>query len=169
MLKPKSNMEIPEETRAVAKEAFPKGNVYLTLRDELGTIFKDEIFSDLYPNLGQPAESPARLAMVTLMQFMENLPDRQAAEAVRSRIDWKYMLGLKLSDPGFDYSVLSEFRQRLVEGEHEKLLLERLLKRCDELGLLKGKAKQRTDSTHVLLRKYIRQTKRQHNPIEIIR
>jgi transposase len=143
-------MEIPEETKAVAKEAFPKGNVYLALRDELGTIFEDEIFSDLYPSLGQPAESPARLAMVTLMQFMENLPDRQAAEAVRGRIDWKYMLGLKLSDPGFDYSVLSEFRQRLVEGEHEKLLLERLLKRCDELGLLKGKTKQRTDSTHVL-------------------
>lgn len=150
MLKPQSIPEIPEETKTVAKKAFPKGNTYITLRDELGVIFEDEIFKDLYPSLGQPAESPARLAMVTVMQYMENLPDRQAAEAVRSRIDWKYMLGLELSDPGFDYSVLSEFRARLLEGGQEKLLFERLLVRCDELGLLKGKTKQRTDSTHVL-------------------
>ncbi len=149
MLKPDNILKIPEETKEIAKKSFPKGNTYLKLRDELGPIFDDDIFTDLYPNLGQPAESPARLALVTIMQFMENLPDRQAAEAVRSRIDWKYMLGLELSDPGFDYSILSEFRLRLVEGEKEKLLLERLLERCDELGLLKGKPQQRTDSTHV--------------------
>ena len=122
----------------------------MILRDEIGAIFEDQLFADLYPKLGQPAESPARLALVVLLQYMENLPDRQAAEAVRSRIDWKYMLGLKLTDPGFDYSVLSEFRMRLVEGGKEKLLLEKLLERCDELGFLKGKTKQRTDSTHVL-------------------
>ena len=150
MLKPKSMLEIPEETQAVAKEAFPKGNTYLKLRDEVGPIFNDELFEDLFPNLGQPAESPARLALVTIMQYMENLPDRQAAEAVRSRIDWKYMLGLALSDPGFDYSILSEFRMRLVAGDKERLLLERLLERCDELGLLKGKTQQRTDSTYVV-------------------
>jgi transposase len=150
MLKPESILDIPEETKAVAKKAFPKGNTYLKIRDELGPIFEDDIFTELYPNLGQPAESPARLALVTIMQYMENLPDRQTAEAVRSRIDWKYMLGLSLSDPGFDYSILSEFRQRLVEGGKEKLLLERLLERCDELGLLKGKKQQRTDSTYVV-------------------
>jgi transposase len=150
MLKPESILAIPEETKTVAKQAFPKGNIYLTLRDELGPLFEDDLFAELYPSLGQPAESPARLALITLMQYMENLPDRQAAEAVRSRIDWKYMLGLELSDPGFDYSVLSEFRTRLVAGEQSQLLLERLLERCDELGLLKGKSKQRTDSTHVL-------------------
>ena len=150
MLKPESILEIPEETKAVAKKAFPKGNTYLKLRDELGPIFDDDIFEGLYPNLGQPAESPARLALVTLMQYMENLPDRQAADAVRSRIDWKYMLGLRLSDPGFDYSILSEFRLRLVAGDKEKLLLERLLERCDEMGLLKGKTQQRTDSTYVV-------------------
>jgi transposase len=150
MLKPKSIHEIPKETKAVAKKAFPKGNTYIKLRDELGPIFDDDLFEDLYPSLGQPAESPARLALVTLMQYMENLPDRQAAEAVRSRIDWKYMLGLTLSDPGFDYSILSEFRMRLVTGDKEKLLLERLLERCDELGLLKGKTQQRTDSTYVV-------------------
>jgi transposase len=150
MLKPESIMAIPEETITVAKQAFPKGIMYITLRDELGSIFEDELFVDLYPSLGQPGESPARLALVTLMQFIENLPDRQAAEAVRSRIDWKYMLGLELSDPGFDYSILSEFRTRLVTGEKSQLLFEKLLERCDELGLLKGKTKQRTESTHVL-------------------
>jgi transposase len=89
MLKPESILEIPDETKKIARKAFPKGNTYLKLRDELGPIFDDDLFKDLYPDLGQPAESPARLALVTIMQYMENLPDRQAAEAVRSRIDWK--------------------------------------------------------------------------------
>lgn len=89
--------------------------------------------------MGQPAESPGRLALITIMQFLENLTDRQAAEAVRSRIDWKYILGLTLDDPGFDYSILCEFRQRLLEGKTEAILLEKLLDRCEELDLLKGK------------------------------
>jgi len=103
-----------------------------------------------YPTHGQPAESPARLALITVMQYLENLTDRQAAEAVRSRIDWKYILGLSLTDPGFNFSVLSEFRQRLLTGGAEALLLEKLLERCEALGYLKGKNKQRTDSTHVV-------------------
>lgn len=150
MLKPGFDSKIPEETGKVAKAAFPNGNIYLTLRDSLGPIFEDEIFQDLYPALGQPAESPGRLALITVMQYLEDLSDRQAAEAVRSRIDWKYMLGLPLEDPGFDFSVLSEFRQRLLKGGAENLLLEKLLERCEDVGLLKGKKKQRTDSTHVL-------------------
>jgi len=150
MLKPDLNPKIPAETVKVAKAAFPKGNIYLTLRDALGPIFEDEAFKELYPSLGQPAESPGRLALITLMQFLEGLSDRQAAEAVRSRIDWKYMLGLTLEDSGFDFSVLSEFRQRLLEGKAETLLLDKLLEECDGLGLLKGKKKQRTDSTHVI-------------------
>ncbi len=109
MLKPNVPMEIPAETVQTAKKAFPKGSKLITLRDKLGPIFEDQEFAELYPALGQPAESPARLALITIMQFMENLTDRQAANAVRSRIDWKYMLGLELSDPGFHYSVLSEF------------------------------------------------------------
>lgn len=150
MLKPGFHPAIPEETVKVAKAAFPNGNMYLSLRDTLGPIFEDEMFQDLYPALGQPAESPGRLALITVMQYVENLSDRQAAEAVRSRIDWKYMLGLTLEDPGFDFSVLSEFRQRLLQGEAETLLLEKLLERCEAMGFLKGKKKQRTDSTHVL-------------------
>lgn len=150
MLKPGFHPEIPEETIKVAKAAFPNGNMYLSLRDTLGPIFEDETFRALYPALGQPAESPGRLALITVMQYLEDLSDRQAAEAVRSRIDWKYMLGLSLEDPGFDFSVLSEFRQRLLQGDAEALLLEKLLERCEVLGLLRGKKKQRTDSTHVL-------------------
>jgi transposase len=122
MLRPDFHLEIPEETVKVARAAFPNGNMYLSLRDTLGAIFEDETFQDLYPALGQPAESPGCLALVTVMQYVENLSDRQAAEALRSRIDWKYMLGLSLEDPGFDFSVLSEFRQRLLHGEAETLL-----------------------------------------------
>ena len=84
------------------------------------------------------------------MQFMENLSDRQAAQAVRARIDWKYALGLELTDEGFHYSVLSEFRSRLVRGSLEQTLLDTLLKRCQERGWLKARGRQRTDSTHVL-------------------
>jgi hypothetical protein len=88
--------------------------------------------------------------LVTIMQFRENLADRQAAEAVRARIDWKYLLSLELTDPGFDFSVLSEFRDRLLDGNAEGLLLDQLLERCRALGLLTARGQQRTDSTHVL-------------------
>jgi len=107
---------VPEETARVARAAFPKGNPYMTLRDALGTIFQDENFAVLFPAWGQPGLSPWRLALVTIMQFRENLADRQAAEAVRARIDWKYLLGLELMDAGFDFSVLSEFRDRLWQA-----------------------------------------------------
>jgi transposase len=141
---------VPAETARVARAAFPKGHPYLTFRDALGTIFQDEDFAALFPAWGQPGLPPWRLALVTIMQFRENLADRQAAEAVRARIDWKYLLSLELSDPGFDFSVLSEFRGRLLAGSAEELLLEKLLERCRALGLLTARGQQRTDSTHVL-------------------
>ena len=149
-LKPSPMQPIPKETVRVARAAFPKGNPYLTLRDELGPIFRDEDFADLFPAEGQPALPPWRLALVTILQFRENLSDRQAAEAVRARIDWKYLLGLALTDPGFDFSVLSEFRTRLRNGGSEALLLEKLLERCQAMGLVKARGKQRTDATRVL-------------------
>ena len=150
MLVPNDDHEIPEATVEVAKAAFPKGNVVMKIRDELGPLFADEEFADLYPKIGQPAASPARLALVTILEFMENLTDREAADAVRSRIDWKYLLGLDLTDAGFDYSVLSEFRQRLLEHGKEYILLNRILEQCAAAGLLKGQSKQRTDATRVL-------------------
>jgi transposase len=141
---------IPEETVHVARAAFPKGNVYMRLRDELGPIYADPAFAPLFPNSGQSAESPWRLALTLVMQFAENLSDRQAAEAVRARIDWKYALALDLTDPGFDFSVLSEFRDRVIDGAMEQHLLDAMLTAFRERGLLKPRGKQRTDSTHVL-------------------
>lgn len=141
---------IPAETARVARGAFPKGSRFLQMRDALGTIFTDADFATLYPDRGRPVETPWRLALVTVMQFAEGLSDRQAAEAVRARIDWKYALGLELTDPGFDFTVLSEFRARLLAGSAEHLLLDRLLAACAERGLLKARGRQRTDSTHVL-------------------
>ncbi len=149
-LKPTSIPEIPEETARVARRAFPRGNVVMQLRDTLGTIYTDDLFADLFPSRGQPAEAPWRLALVTVLQFMEHLTDCQAADAVRDRLAWKYALSLELSDPGFDHSVLSEFRTRLVEHIAEERLLDALLDLCKERGWLKARGKQRTDSTHVL-------------------
>src|SRR5215475_16071323 len=111
---------VPEETTRVARAAFPQGHPYLTLRDGLGTLFQDDDFAPLFPAWGHPGLPPWRLALVTIRQFRENLVDRQAAEAVRARIDWKYLLRLDLTDPGFDFSVLSEFRDRLLAGEAEE-------------------------------------------------
>jgi transposase len=141
---------VPEETERVARAAFPKGNMYMRMRDELGTIYEDEQFEGLFSGRGQPAESPWRLALVTVMQYAEGLTDRQAADAVRGRLDWKYALGLELTDAGFDFSVLSEFRGRLVAGQAEQLLLETMLSQFKARGLLKARGKQRTDSTHVV-------------------
>src|SRR5437868_9235409 len=122
-LQPETAFSVPETTRQIAQAAFPKGNLYMKMRDELGVLFADPQFADLFPPQGQPAEAPWRLALVTILQFAENLPDRQAADAVRSRIDWKYALGLDLGDPGFDFSVLCEFRARLLAGEAPQRLL----------------------------------------------
>src|ERR671933_2321533 len=141
---------VPDDTGRVARAAFRRGNPYLLLRDRLGAVFADADFADLYPTLGQPAYAPWRLALVTLMQFREGLSDRQAAEAVRARIDWKYLLGLELTDPGFDFSVLCEFRDRLLTGGAAERLLERALEVSRELGVLKARGRQRTDATHVL-------------------
>src|SRR3954451_967729 len=149
-LKPTPIDPVPGGTARVAKAAFRRGNPLLKLRDELGAIFRDEDFADLFPRRGQPGLAPWRLALVTLLQFREDLSDRRAAEAVRARIDWKYLLGLELDDPGFDASVLCEFRARLIEGGAEERLLGRLLEACQGRGLLEARGRQRSDPTHVL-------------------
>ena len=141
---------VPEITAKVAKAAFPKGNKYMRLRDELGVFYQDEEFASLYPNKGQSAIAPWRLVMILIMQFSENLSDRQTADAVRGRIDWKYALSLELEDEGFDFSVLSEFRDRLIEGSSDRQILTKMLSKFGELGLLKSRGKARTDSTHIL-------------------
>jgi transposase len=142
---------VPDETVRVAQAAFPKGNAYLALRNALGALYADELFAPLFVSpRGRPAESPGGLAVVTVLQFAENLSDRQAADAVRGRIDWKYLLGLELTDPGFDYSLLSDLRARVVAGSSEAQLLDALLAQFKARQVLKARGRQRTDSTHVL-------------------
>src|SRR3982751_2924425 len=103
----------PDDEHPIPEAACPKGPWATRLADQLGAIYRDAQFAALFPVRGQPALSPARLALVTVLQFVEGLSDRRAAEAVRGRIDWKYALALELTDPGFDHTVLSEFRLRL--------------------------------------------------------
>src|SRR5258706_3822810 len=149
---PVSTSQIPEETAHMARAIFPEGNLAMAIRDKLSNVYDDYTFTDLYPDQGQPAESAWRFALVSVLQFAENLSDRQAAEAVRDRISWKYLLGLELTDQGFDASVLSEFRKRLVEGEAEYHLLNWLLSWLQQIGLLKSRGRMRTEATHVLAR-----------------
>ena len=112
--------QIPEQTAAVAHAAFPKGTLAMRLADSLGPLYEEANFVAAYSAMGRPGEDPARLALVSVFQFLEGLSDRQAADAVRGRIDWKYALRLELTDPGFDYSILSEFRARLIAVECRK-------------------------------------------------
>ncbi len=149
-LHPQDVPPVPESTARIARAAFRRGNTYIRMRDEFGALFTDESFAPLFPTRGQPAEAPWRLALVTIMQYAEGLPDRQAADAVRGRIAWKYALSLELDDPGFDASVLCEFRARLVAGGLEQRMLDTMLEHFRARKLLKAGGRQRTDSTHVL-------------------
>jgi transposase len=141
---------IPDLTSRMAQASFPKGTLAMHLRDALGPIYEDAHFAHLFPRRGRAAEAPWRLALVTVLQALENLSDRQAAEMVRGRLDWKYALSLPLDDQGFDASILVDFRQRLLDHEAQALLLEPILQMCREHGWLKAGGKQRTDSTFML-------------------
>jgi transposase len=148
-LRPNGLTEIPAETARVARAAFPNGCLAMRVRDALGPLFSDEQFAELFAARGRPAWSPARLALVLVLQFVEGLTDRQAADAVRGRLDWKYALGLDLPDPGFDASVLTEFRARLLADGQTERLLGLMVSRLRERGLLGKGGRQRTDATHV--------------------
>lgn len=141
---------IPEETRALMERLWPKGTMVTQLRDALGPIYSDEAFAHLFPKRGRPAEAPWRLAVVTVLQALEGLTDRQAASAVHTRIDWRYALALPINEVGFDYSILSDFRTRLVQAQATELILEPILRLCRERGWLKAGGKQRTDATVIL-------------------
>jgi len=149
-LPPDSLDPIPDDTARIAHASFPKGTLALVVREVLGTIYHDGMFADLFPSVGQPALAPWRLALVTILQYAEHLTDRQAAHAVRARIDWKYALALPLEHAGFEFTALATFRERLVAGGAEERLLWALLEQCQEQGLLRKRGRIRTDSTHVL-------------------
>lgn len=142
--------QVPDETARIARAAFPTDNLYIEMQAQLGMIYSNPQFAALFSLTGQPAQDPARLALILVMQALEGLADRQTADAVRARIDWKYALALELTDPGFDASVLCEFRKRLLSGSPELLLLDTLLQLLQARGLLAARGKQRTDSTHIL-------------------
>ncbi|MET9464469.1 transposase [Streptomyces sp. NPDC006544] len=149
-LEPRVDQGVPELTARVVRAAFPKGTLAVRIREALGPLFEDEAFAGAFAVRGRPAVSPGAWALVSVLQYAEGLTDRQAADQVRARMDWKLLLGLELDDPGFDASVLSLFRSRLIEHGVEQTTLEGVLERLRGLGLLKAGGRQRTDSTHVL-------------------
>jgi transposase len=150
-LRPQPLPPVPEATVAAVQAAFPKGNLYVDLRTEFGTLYNDQLFADLYPPQGRPVEVPPwRLALVMVMQYLEGLTDRQAADAVRRCLDWKYALSLDLHDPGFDFTLLHDFRERLLTHEAAQRLLDTFLTTCKAHGWIKTRGTQRTDSTHIL-------------------
>ena len=122
----------------------------VAVRDRLGQWLDDEVFAAAFGVRGRPGWPPSRLAVVTVLQMMEDLGDRQAAEAVRTRLDWQYLLGLGLADAGFDHTVLSEFRGRVAAHQLEEAVLDALLAKLAADGLVRAGGKQRTDSTHVI-------------------
>jgi transposase len=149
-MQPRSRAEIPQQTVLVARAAFPQGSVAMSARDELGAVFTDEQFAAAFGVRGAPAESPGALALVTALQYVENLTDRQAAQMVARAIDWKYALGLELTDPGFNSSVLSKFRSRLVTHGLEEQVFATMLTVLVDKDLVRAGGRQRTDSTHVI-------------------
>ncbi|WP_222932839.1 transposase [Nocardia yunnanensis] len=141
---------VPPLTARVARASNPHGTTAMWIRDRLETLWSNEDFADWYPRDGRPGLSPAQLATVCVLQYVLDLSDRQAAEAVRCRIDFKYALGLELDDPSFHHSVLSDFRDRLAEADRADRLLDLALARLTEAGLVRERTTARTDSTHVL-------------------
>jgi transposase len=155
LLRPASEREIPQATAELAWKVHRRGTDEMRVRDALGPLFTDADFTagpfaEMYSPLGQPGLSPALLVMVTILQFRHNLSDQDAAQAVADRISWKYALGLDLDDAGFDPSVLTEFRGRLVTDERANALLDLMLERLKAAGLVRAGGRQRTDSTHVI-------------------
>jgi transposase len=150
-LHPQTLPPVPEATAAAVHAAFPKGNLYVELRAEFGELYNDRLFADLYPPVGRPVEvAPWRLALVMMMQYIEGLTDRQAADAVRRCMAWKYALSLELTDSGFDFTLLHDFRCRLLTHEAGQRFLDTFLAARKARGWVKARGTQRTDSTHVL-------------------
>lgn len=149
-LRPRSGEHVPPLTAQIARASNPGGTTAIWVRDRLDGLWRDEDFADWHPRDGPPGLSPAQLATVCVLQFLLGLSDRQAAEAVRCRIDFKYAMAMELDDPGFHHSVLADFRDRLTEDGRADRLLDLALARLKEAGLVRERTTQRTDSTHVL-------------------
>lgn len=150
MLRPTERQGIPEETAALGQKLLAPDDPYRIIGECIYDLIDEEIFAEMYNSVGRPAISPVVLALVTVFQYLEDLPDREAAQCVRVRIDWKYALHLPLEDSGFHYSTLCYFRRRLEAHGQERLFFEKVLELLRAQGLVKKRGRQRTDSTHVL-------------------
>jgi transposase len=150
MLRARDVSVMPPDTQALGERVLRETDPYRVIGEQLADLVRDEEFADLYAPDGRHAVSPALLALVTLFQFLENVPDRQAAHQVVVRIDWKYALHLSLEDCGFDFSDLSHFRQRLLDHQADRRVFELLLCKIEAAGLVRKRGKQRTDSLAVL-------------------
>lgn len=149
-LKAREPWPMPSETGRIGRSLLAQDSACRLIGDKLFVTLNEEEFADLYPSEGQPGLSPVILAFVTVFQFIEKLPDRQAAEMMRLRLDWKYALHLPLEYEGFNFSVLSEFRDRLLQGQAEGRVFEKLVEQIRELGLINERGKQRSDSIAML-------------------
>jgi transposase len=166
-LKAQSPWPMPKETGQIGKNLMEENDPYRLIGDQLFGKWREEEFADLYSSEGKPGYSPVILAFVSVFQFMERLADRQAAQALRMRLDWKYALHLPLEDGGFDFSVLSEFRDRLIEGQAEKRVFEKLVEEIRGMGLIKERGKQRSDSIAMLVK--VRRLSRIEMVVETLR
>ncbi|MEU8845246.1 transposase [Streptomyces sp. NPDC048564] len=149
-LRPRSDEHVPPLTVQVARASNPGGTTAIWVRDRLDGLWCDEYFADWYPRDGRPGLSPAQLATVCVLQFLLSLSDRQAAEAVRFRIDFKYAMAVELDDPGFHHSVLADFRDGLAEGDRADPPPRLRTGPPQGGGPVRERTPQRTDSTHVL-------------------
>jgi transposase len=139
-LRPPSRPPVPEATAAVVQAAFPKGNLYVALRAECGSLDEDQLCAELSPPQGRPVDvAPWRLALVLVMQSLEGLTNRQAADAVRRCIDWTYALSLELTDPGFDFTLLHDVRDRVLTHEAAQRLLDTVLIACKARGWINAR------------------------------
>jgi len=148
-LRPRSGEQVPSVTAQVARASNPGGTTAIGVRDRLDGLWHDADFADGYPRDGRPVLSPAQPATVRVLQFLPGLPHRQAAEAVRCRIDFTYAPAMELDDPGFHHNVPADFRDRLTEDGRADRLLDLAPARLKEAGLVRERTTQRTDSTHV--------------------
>jgi transposase len=137
-------------SQATIEPLIPEGNFYRVVKQEIVPMFKDADFKAMYSEHGRRAISPTIISLVSIFQFYEDLPDRQAAQAVVMRLDWKYALGLEIDDSGFHFSVLERFRDRLEASSTERLVFEKVLERLEALGYLKKQGRKRIDTTAVL-------------------
>ena len=141
------------DARMLVEHLFPEGCRYRVFHEKILPVLwakRDELCALYCEDNGRPAIEPVIAMAVTLLQFMEKVPDRQAAENVRLHLGWKYAIDLEVDDAGFHYSSLCNFRGRLVDREATRIGFDAILEALREAGLVRKRSRQRLDSTHVL-------------------